>query len=287
MTLDFRRHGCRAALRAALPGLLLLLCLSAPARGLVRVPAQPAKVAGNPADALSKLAIEASKYDKATRCSKARRPGMVAFERWLKRNVRGTSWGTYRCEKWGKRSASLHAEGRAIDWHLDRSKRVEAREAKRLILLMLAPDRAGNRQALARRMGVEEIIWDCGYWQAGMTKFKKYGGCYSKSGKLRRNVSATVAHRDHVHFGLTKSGAAKKTSFWTRRAARLADRDRDGVEFDGAAEGADDPADAGDGYDDNWADDYDPDADENYDPEADPEADPGGGDAGGGGAPAR
>ena len=28
-------------------------------------------------------------------------------------------WGSYRCEKWGKREASLHAENRAIDWHLD------------------------------------------------------------------------------------------------------------------------------------------------------------------------
>ena len=28
-------------------------------------------------------------------------------------------WGSYRCEKWGKGQASLHAENRAIDWHLD------------------------------------------------------------------------------------------------------------------------------------------------------------------------
>jgi len=31
-----------------------------------------------------------------------------------------------------------------------------------------------------------------------------------------QRVSDTIAHRDHLHIGLTKAGAAKKTSFWTR-----------------------------------------------------------------------
>lgn len=244
-----RRHGCRAGLHALVAGLVLLL--AAPAVALVRVPAHPSAVSGNPADAFVDLAIEGSNYDKATRCSKAKRPGMVAFQRWLERQARGASWGTYRCEKWGKGSASLHAEGRAIDWHLDRSKPADRREAKRLILLLLAPDRAGNAQALARRMGVAEIIWDCGYWQAGMPSFKKYGACYSKAGRLKKKVDATQAHRNHVHFGLTKSGAAKKTSFWTRRAARPQDQ---GAEPDT-------------GEDDSFEDDF---ADDEFDPDDDP-----------------
>ena len=55
-------------------------------------------------------------------------------------------------------------------------------------------------------MGVEELIWDCGYWGAGMTDFKPYGDCYTKRGKLRKKVDKTAAHRDHVHIGMTKAG---------------------------------------------------------------------------------
>ena len=135
---------------------------------------------------------------------------------WLGDNAKGVFWGTYRCEKWGRKSASLHAEGRAVDWHLDVDVPADRREATRLIALFLAPDKLGQPQALARRMGVEEIIWDCGYWGAGMEQFRDYSPCLSKRGKVRRHVNKTVAHRDHLHIGLTKAGAAKKTSFWAR-----------------------------------------------------------------------
>ena len=200
--------------------LVLLLCalMAAPAHALVRLPATMSAVKGNPADALAALPIEDAHYDAATKCSKGSRPGLTKFVAWLQANAKGQFWGSYRCEKWGKGSASLHAENRAVDWHLDASRPADKREATRLILLLLAPDKSGNAQALARRMGVEEIIWDCGYWSAGMSAFKPYSPCYSKSGTLRKKVNKTIAHRDHLHIGMTKAGAAGKTSFWTRKA---------------------------------------------------------------------
>jgi hypothetical protein len=124
------------------------------------------------------------------------------------------SWGSYRCEKWGEGEASLHAENRAIDWHLDVNHPADRAAARQLIELLLAPDVAGLPHALARRMGVEEIIWDCSYWGAGMAEFKAYSPCLNRNGDLRRRVNATVAHRDHVHIGLSKAGAAMRTSFW-------------------------------------------------------------------------
>ena len=201
--------------------LLIALCLVLPASAgaMVDLSAGLTPVRGNPADALSSLPIEASTYDRATRCVNVRRPGMVRLVKWMTASAKGAAWGTYRCETWGKDSASLHAEGRALDWHLDVAVPAEKREAERVIRLLLAPDRAGNAQALARRMGVEEIIWDCGYWQAGMREFKRYSPCLAKSGEWRRKVDKTIAHRDHLHIGMTKRGAAGKTSFWTRRAA--------------------------------------------------------------------
>ena len=126
-------------------------------------------------------------------------------------------WGSYRCEKWGKHQASLHAENRAIDWHLDVRAPADRRAAERLIRLLLAPDAAGNPQALARRMGVEELIWDCGYWGAGMTEFSQYSPCF-KRGRLRKHVNPTVAHRDHVHIGMTRRGRRGPDLVLDRRA---------------------------------------------------------------------
>ena len=155
----------------------------------------------------------------------------MRFAAWLDATARGVYWGSYRCEKWGPRAASLHAEKRAVDWHLDAGRRADRRAAERLIALLTAPDSAGNQHALARRMGVEEIIWDCAYWAAGMTAFRPYSPCLTREGRFSRKVDVTTAHRDHMHFGLTRAGALGRTSFWQasrapakRSAARPARR---------------------------------------------------------------
>jgi len=189
--------------RLLLIGFLLLLAVPAAALGRA-----------NPADELAHLPIEASTYDKATHCSSKTRPGVVKMTAWLDENVRGVFWGSYRCEMWGRKEASLHAENRAIDWHLDAGVKADRRAARKLIALLLATDSAGNTQALARRMGVEELIWDCTYWAAGMQDFVPYRACFTKRGKPIKAVNPTVAHRDHVHVGMTRAGAAGKTSFW-------------------------------------------------------------------------
>lgn len=191
--------------------------LPAAAHGIPELPLVPAPVAGNPADKLRSVPIEPSVYDRATRCSKKEKRGTTLFVRWLEANAEGANWGVYRCEKWGKGSASLHAEGRAVDWHLDARDPAQKRAGEALIRLLLAPDRDGNPQALARRMGVEELIWDCGYWGAGMAAFSRYSPCFAKSGKRRKRVDPTTAHFDHIHIGLTKAGAAARTSFWAQR----------------------------------------------------------------------
>ena len=193
---------------------LAAACLLAPAAHAFRLPETLPPVKGNPANRLAALEPDPIAYDGARRCDPKVKPGVVRFTRWLQRNARGAFWGSYRCEKWGKHEASLHAENRAVDWHLSASAAGDRRAARALIRLLLAPDRAGTPQALARRMGVEEIIWDCSYWAAGMTQFKRYAPCFGKDGTPRRRVNTTVAHRDHIHFGLSKAGAAARTTFW-------------------------------------------------------------------------
>jgi hypothetical protein len=155
--------------------------------------------------------IDDYRYDHAKRCVKSPTPGAKSLVGWLKRNSRGQFWGIMRCERLSKRNYSLHSEGRAIDWHLDARKPRDRRAASRLIRRLLATDEAGNSHALARRMGVQEIIWNCKSWWSGSEGMEPYSLC-----RKRRRVSRTLAHRDHIHIGLNRAGARKRTSFWKR-----------------------------------------------------------------------
>jgi hypothetical protein len=172
-------------------------------------------VAGNPADKLVNLPIDDYRYDHAKDCRKHPTKGAEALSAWLDLNAGGTFWGIMRCERWGKGRASLHAEGRAIDWHLNVHNGADRREATRIINLLLAPDRAGNPHALARRMGVQEIIWNCRSWYSGAEGLRPYSPCYDDEGR-RKKIDDTTAHRDHIHFGMNWPGAKKRTTFWSR-----------------------------------------------------------------------
>jgi hypothetical protein len=190
--------------RALLLAVVCALALVAPA------------VALNPAERLVHLPIDDYAYDHADGCRKQPTPGALALLDWLERNARGESWGIVRCSKLGRRHYSLHAEGRAIDWHLDAARAADRREARRLIDQFLATDSAGNPHALARRMGIQEIIWNCRSWWAGAEGMGPYSVCLDNRGRPLRRVNKTLAHRDHVHVGLSRAGARKRTSFWTR-----------------------------------------------------------------------
>ncbi|MEA2449826.1 MAG: hypothetical protein QOG63_1758 [Thermoleophilaceae bacterium] len=193
-----------------------LLALPAFAHGFGNV--FPA-VSGNPADRLLSQPIDPYGYDYATHCVKHPTKGALALQGWLGRHAGGVAWGIVRCEMWGKNKASLHAEGRALDWHLSARVPSEKREAQRLIALLLAPDRAGNQHALARRMGVQEIIFNCQGWFSGDGGMRPYSVCFDSKGRPKQ-VDDTTAHRDHVHFGLNHRGARMKTSFWQSPLAK-------------------------------------------------------------------
>ena len=169
---------------------------------------------GNPANALLSKPIDDYRYDHAKGCRKHPMRGTVSLQRWLESNAKGAPWGIMRCSKLGASSYSLHAEGRALDWHLDARSASDRRAADRLIKLLLATDRQGNRHALARRMGIQEIIWNCHSWWSGSDGMGKYSQCYREDGKKRKNVNFTLAHKDHIHFGLSWRGARKLTTFW-------------------------------------------------------------------------
>lgn len=170
----------------------------------------PAAPAANPADhpALLNTPIEEDAYDYAHRCGRKAQPGTRALQRWIDRHYPGQAWGIVRCERLTKTTRSLHSEGRALDWHLDAKKGRERRAANALIEQLLASDQLGNGHAMARRMGVQEIIFNCRSWFSGSDALGRYSGC------KRKKVDRTTAHRDHIHIGLNWAGAKARTSFW-------------------------------------------------------------------------
>jgi hypothetical protein len=190
----------------------------------VAVPAL-AGIGPNPANdpALVNKRIEGFRYDPARRCSgKHGVPdGSKAMAAWLDRHTGGVLWGYYRCEKLSSDSFSLHSEARAIDWAMDAKDKSQKRQAMALIVdRFLATDRKGNAAALARRMGIQGIIFDCRAWWAGQERLGDYSYCFKRNGKRRKNLDPTQAHMDHIHIELNWAGARESTSFWRSPLAR-------------------------------------------------------------------
>jgi hypothetical protein len=186
-------------------------CLCLPASALAGSP-----ITTNPANRAVLLSqpIEDLNYDDSKRCLPDPQPGTLALEAWLARHWRGESWGIVRCSKLSPGEFSVHAEGRALDWHLDAGDGAERRAAMRLIEMLLAGDREGNETALARRMGVQGLIFDCRSWYGYADRLAPYSYCYRRDGRRRKHLNRTLAHRDHVHIELNWAGARKQTSFW-------------------------------------------------------------------------
>jgi hypothetical protein len=63
-------------------------------------------------------------------------------------------------------------------------------------------------------MGIQELIFNCRYWGAGMGGPRRYGYCYDGSGALKEHLNVSQAHQDHIHIGLNMAGARAETSFW-------------------------------------------------------------------------
>ena len=184
-----------------------------------------ALVPGNPAERYAGRVIEGphSYHDEVpSRCSRARHPGVSRFVTWFKKKfprAKRKVGSRYRCEKLpGDLGYSLHSASRALDLSLDYRKYRQFKIADRMIDLLMAPDSAGNVAALARRMGIFEIIYHCGYWtdsyeHEGSAYFQRYFMC-NNDGGFKGEVLATIQHTNHVHLSFTREGAAARSSFW-------------------------------------------------------------------------
>lgn len=148
--------------------------------------------------------LDPNRYDGAAGCRKRQTKGLDRLVAWMEETTMPAFNNSIRCD------GGVHGTGRALDWTLDARKKGEKRQAMRVINTWMAKDKRGRRNALARRMGVQLIIFNCKFWKAGDTKMSRYGAC--RGG--RKNADPTQGHIDHIHIELTKPAAKLKTSFW-------------------------------------------------------------------------
>src|SRR3954447_5700209 len=199
----------------ALLGSVLAFCvfgglLVVAGRAHASTPAPPRTASGLPA-AIEPLAP----YVGQVACDPTARPGTVRLARLLAstyRSYSATSWAsTYACGTDGDRSE--HYDGRAIDWMASVRSPRQFAAAKAALHWLLATDAAGNRSAMARRLGVMYLIYDNRMWGSWDGRWHDYNGC----SKTRSRAYDNACHRTHVHLSLSWNGAMGTTSFWTKR----------------------------------------------------------------------
>lgn len=189
---------------------LVLLPSAAPGAAAATTPV-PAVPAGLPAG-LEGL----SPYVPETGCDAVNRAGTVKLATLIQATYHNTYGLATACTA-ATAPTSEHFDGRAIDSFFSVRNATQHAQANALISWLLASDRAGNRYANARRLGVMYLIWDNKIWSSYRSSegWRPYSNCASTPS----TAYDTACHRNHIHLSLSWEGAQGRTSFWTKAVA--------------------------------------------------------------------
>jgi hypothetical protein len=186
-----------------LPALLGLLVLMALVVTLLPMAAAPSADAAPPQPKTPKVgkAIEPyAAYEPNTVCDPVNRPGAERIADLIRQTYGSDeSIGISRNACY---TTSEHNDGRAIDWMVDATTKTGRAKANAFLDWLLATDKHGNRDAMARRLGIMYIIYNRQIWRA-------YDGGHWGP------YSGTNPHTDHIHISLAFDGSTGRTSFWT------------------------------------------------------------------------
>jgi hypothetical protein len=154
------------------------------------------------------------RYEPENTCSPTEKVGAKKLRKLLARTY-GSSIGSYTVRPCSG-ADSGHEEGRAVDWMTNKKVPAQKAMAKAFIKWLKATDSYGNTYAMARRLGVEYVIWNNRMWRTydpgrGATEYDK---CLHKK-KKGKAAWANACHRTHVHISLSWDGAYKRTSYFS------------------------------------------------------------------------
>jgi hypothetical protein len=134
-------------------------------------------------------------YQPQHKCSPTPKPGTVMLSEYLQRKYPGSgSLGISRA--CGASGVSEHKEGRAFDWALNATSSRDRGYAHDFIVRLRATDRFGNKNALARRMGIMYVIWNDYIWSASHDYRKRH--YLHPACKRVRGCPASLRHRNHM-----------------------------------------------------------------------------------------
>jgi hypothetical protein len=154
------------------------------------------------------------RYERENTCSPTEKPGAKKLRKLLRKTY-GSSIGSSTVRACSS-ADSGHEEGRAVDWMTNKKVPEQKAMAKAFLKWLKATDNYGNTYAMARRLGIQYVIWNNRMWRAYDTGrgWTEYDNCLHKK-KKGKKAWANACHRTHVHFSLTWDGAYKRTSYFS------------------------------------------------------------------------
>ena len=152
-----------------------------------------------------------------TTCDPTAKAGTLKLAKLLVATYPGTSYGIGRACTTDTTAVSEHYEGRAVDWMNSVRVPKEAAQADAVLGWLFATDKAGNKYANARRLGVMYIIWNNRIWGAYNADqgWRDYQDCANRPA----TSLDSACHRNHIHISLTWAGAVGSTSYWSKSVA--------------------------------------------------------------------
>ncbi|WP_020578964.1 hypothetical protein [Actinopolymorpha alba] len=146
-------------------------------------------------------------YVGGTTCSPTAKPGVVDIKNLIIKTYGNRWWGIVTsCTA----RVTEHKEGRALDIAFDATSYTSRKNANDFLYWLLRPDRHGNGNAMARRLGVMYVIWNARMWRA----YRPWLGWQPYTG-------TSNPHKDHIHISLSWRGARRQTSWWTMGGGAL------------------------------------------------------------------
>ena len=136
-------------------------------------------------------------YQKGTMCLTYNQPGAVAFVKMLNATYGYRTWGILR------HCAAEHGEGRALDWMINANDPSQLALANAITRWLAAPDSQGRAGAMAKRFGINYMIWNRQMWRAYDTA-RGWAPYYGVS-----------PHTDHIHISFNWDGARMRSSWWS------------------------------------------------------------------------
>ena len=146
-------------------------------------------------------------------CDPATKQG-VAVARSLLRSTYGFGGSTSRpCDATWSYEYSLHKMGLALDWSVDVTDPRGWAAGLSFIRWLLAPDDEENDFAMAKRIGVTQLIWHNRVWTSADPAWRIY--CDPRDVEDEDCIrNPTLRHDDHMHISFSLEAGYLQTSFY-------------------------------------------------------------------------